>query len=128
MSSGYGLIAARDSESWNLYDFNGNKLNTERYDSIYQYYGMFGTSKVKIDNKWGLINKFGELIIPINYVKIEKFGKGIILHDFDSNLEFIDRKELINLTKVRKDITINSVKNPVRKVSHNIHIKRAKLI
>ena len=100
LSSGYGLIAARDAGAWDIYDFGGNKLNSEKYDNIYPYYGFFGLSKVKIGNKWGLLNKYGKIVIPANYQKIEKFGKGICLHKPNA-IHFIGKQELIKLSSIK---------------------------
>ena len=75
LSSGQGLIAARDAGYWDIYDFNGDKLNNERYDYIYPYYGLFGMTKVKIGDNWGLINRFGKLVSQVKYKKLKNLVK-----------------------------------------------------
>jgi len=113
LSANNRLIAARDAGSWNIYDYFGNKINSERYDYIYPYYGLFGLTKVKVGKNWGLLNKFGKVIVSIEHKKIEKFGKGILLHNFNSELEFIERSKLITLTKINKRNLSKKVKKPV---------------
>jgi hypothetical protein len=100
LSSGQGLIAARDAGFWDIYDYKGNKLNRNRYDYIYPYYGFFGLSKVKIGDSWGLLSKFGNVIIPVEYQKIEKFGKGLCLYK-ENEINFIERDQLIKLSTVK---------------------------
>lgn len=115
LSSGYGLIAARDAGFWDIYDYNGNKLNSDKIDDIYPYYGMFGMTKIKIGQRWGMLNKFGKIIIPANYKKIDKFGKGIKLERENSDIEFIERKELIKLTETHSLPAYKKVKKPIPK-------------
>jgi len=114
LSSGYGLIAARDAGYWVIFDFQGNQVTSERFDYIYPYYGMFGLTKVRIGEKWGMINKYGKLILPIEYKKIEKFGKGLILVKQNSEKEFIEKSELFNLTNIRHTTLSLYIKKPVQ--------------
>ena len=115
LSSGYGLIAARDAGFWDIYDYNGNKLNAEKIDDIYPYYGLFGITKIKIGSNWGMINKFGKVIIPADYKKIDKFGRGIKLVTLNSEIEFIERNDLIRLTETQKIPVSKKVKKPIPK-------------
>jgi len=126
LSSGYGLIAARDAGFWDVYDYFGNKINSQRFDFIYPYYGLFGMSKVKIGTKWGLLNKFGRIVIPVKYKKIEKFGKGISLYGSKSEIEFIERPELIKLTGVRNNTVNSRAKKPIPKRLINYSGKKVK--
>jgi WG containing repeat len=128
LSSGYGIIAARDAGFWDLYDYHGNKLNSERYDSIYSYYGFFGMTKVKVGEKWGLINKYGRVIIPIKYKNIEKFGRGIILKGFGSELKFIERTELIKLTEIKNTPIFSEVQKTVPKRIIKLPHKKSRAI
>ena len=124
LSTGYGLIAARDAGFWDIYDYGGRKINNIRYDCVYPYYGFFGMTKVKKGDKWGLLNKYGKIVIPIEYTKIEKFGKGLCLRK-EAEIEFIDRDELINLTHIKGDLSINRERKsiPIRNVK--IHSKQS---
>ncbi|MCW8848799.1 MAG: WG repeat-containing protein [Melioribacteraceae bacterium] len=115
LSSGQGLIAARDAGYWDIYDFNGNKINDERYDFIYPYYGLFGMTKVKIGEYWGLINRFGKLVSQVKYKKIEKFGKGLLLYNSDKDLEFIEKSDLMNLKQTVETKIIEGNRKPVPK-------------
>lgn len=124
LSSGHGLIAARDDGFWSIYDFNGNKVNEDKFDCIYPYYGLFGMTKVRIGDYWGLINRFGKLITQIKYTKIEKFGKGIIFHSLNKEIEFVEKTELFNMTrstnlpmpkKSRKPLPKNIISFPNKK-------------
>jgi len=126
LSSGYGLIAARDAGSWGIYDYFGNKLNSERIDSLYSYYGLFGMTKIKIGSKWGVINKYGKIIVPVKYIKIERFGKGIVLHKSSSTIDFLERSELIKLTKVNKIPNVSKVKKSLSKKIINLPRKKEK--
>jgi len=127
LSSGYGLIAARDSGFWDIYDYHGNRINVKRFDFIYPYYGFFGMSKVKIGNNWGIINRYGNIIVPVKYKKIEKFGKGICLHN-ESELKFIDRNEIIKLTGIKNTLHSGQEKKSIEKKSYKIHSKKSSLI
>ena len=115
LSSGQGLIAARDAGYWDIYDFNGDKLNNERYDYIYPYYGLFGMTKVKIGDNWGLINRFGKLVSQVKYKKIEKFGKGLLLYNSDIEIEFLEKSELLKLKQSGVSKTINVKRKPIPK-------------
>ena len=115
LSSGYGLIAARDAGFWDIYDYDGNKLNSQPYDVLYPYYGFFGMTKIKIGDKWGVINKFGRTILPVEYKKIEKFGRGMTFHTFSGEIKFIDRDELIHLTEATSTPKIDIVKQSIPK-------------
>jgi hypothetical protein len=126
LSSGYGLIAARDAGSWDIYDYQGNKLNSERLDALYPYYGLFGMTKIKIGNNWGMINKYGRIIIPVEYRKIDKFGKGMVLQNYNSEIEFIERKDLIKLNEVENKPIFNSVKKPLSKRVITLAKKKSK--
>jgi len=128
LSSGYGLIAARDGGSWSIYDFGGNQINSKHFDLIYPYYGMFGMTKVKIGEKWGMMNKFGKLIIPIEYEKIEKFGKGLLLYNNSSDKEFIEKKDLWKLTSIKDSIIPSQIKKSVSKSRTSLKIKQKKAI
>lgn len=128
LSSCNRLIAARDAGFWNIYDHYGNKINHEPYDQIYPYYGFFGITKVNIGKKWGLINKFGHKIIPMKYKKIEKFGRGIILRSFNSDIEFIERSNLVKLTGVNKSESTEQPKKPVHQKLINFPTKKSKAI
>lgn len=128
LSSGNGLIAARDAGFWNIYDFNGNKINEEKYDNIYPYYGLFGMTKVKVGKYWGLLNRFGKLVSPIIYTKIEKFGKGLIFHYPDKEIEFIEKSELIKLTRTVNTLTSKKSKKSVPKNVISIPNKKPRAV
>jgi len=122
LSSGIGLIAAREGSFWKIYDFKGEIINSEKYDYLYPYYGLFGITKIKKGNKFGLLNKKGRKILPTIYKKIEKFGSGIILHHFDSTLEFIEKKQLPHLPEIINENNFEQIKEPIKK---NILVKVA---
>jgi len=127
LSSGYGLIAARDAGFWDVYDYYGNRINNERFEQIYPYYGLFGMTKVKIGDNWGLLNKYGHLIIPAMYKKIEKFGKGIVLQNPNTEIEFIERSELMELKELRTDFK-KKIKKPISKKIINLQSKRTRAL
>ena len=122
------LIAARDAGYWDIYDFNGNKLNNERYDYIYPYYGLFGMTKVKIGEYWGLVNRFGKLVSQVKYKKIEKFGKGLLLYNSDKDIEFIEKSELLNLKLAIESKSIDKNRKPVPKNVFNFPNKKTKTL
>jgi len=126
LSSGYGLIAARSAGFWDIYDFSGNKINSQSYNFIYPYYGMFGMSKIKIGKFWGLLNKYGKVIIPAKYIKIEKFGRGLLLYKSKKDIEFIERTELIKLTEQHDKTFFIRRKDPMRKKVYNLTAKKIK--
>lgn len=115
LSSGYGLIAAREAGFYNIYDLRGTKLNSQPFEDLYQYYGMFGITKVKLKGKWGILNKFGELVIKPEYEKIEQFGKGIFLLKDNGTTEFYDRFQLNKIIKSNKQLETIIPRTPVRK-------------
>lgn len=115
LSSGQGLIAARDAGYWDIYDFKGNKINTERYDYIYPYYGLFGMTKVKIGEYWGLVNRFGKLVSQVKYKKIEKFGKGLLLYNSNKEMEFLEKSELLKLKQSGISKTIDVKRKAIPK-------------
>lgn len=117
LSSGYGLIAARDAGFWDIYDHEGNKLNSQRFAELYPYYGLFGMTKVRVGNKWGMIDKFGGIVVPISYMKIEKFGRGMIFHKTNKDLEFVER---IDLLKLGRPKVTKSSKNEKKSLHKNV--------
>ncbi len=120
LSSGFGLIAAREGSFWRIYNFNGEIINSEKYDYLYPYYGLYGITKIKKGNKFGLLNKKGRKILPTIYKKIEKFGCGMILHHFDSKKEFIEKKQLPQLPEIANENKMEQIRKPTKK---NIPIK-----
>jgi len=56
-------------------------------------------AKVKINNKWGFINKSGKEIIPVKYNSIYDFSDGLALAIINDKWGFIDKtgKEIIPL-------------------------------
>lgn len=126
LSSGYKFFAAREGYFWKIYNKNGVEIFSEKYDSLHPYYGLFGITKIKKGDKFGLINKYGRKIIPPIFKKIEKFGSGLVFHNFDSTTEFLDRKSLINLPEISKEMHIDYLKNPVKNILQSKAIKKSK--
>lgn len=116
LSAGNRLIAAREGSFWQIFNLKGDPINNEKYDSLYPFYGMFGMTKIQKNGKYGLLNKMGKIIIPTAYKKIEKFGKGIVLHNFDLSTEFITRKELLQLPEIRHDLKNEQIKSPIKNI------------
>jgi hypothetical protein len=128
LASSIGLIAARDAGFWDVYDFNGNKINSDKFDYVYPYYGLFGLTKVRVGENWGLLNKFGQLVVPIKFKKIEKFGKGLLLQNFDLSLDFVEKHDLFKLSMQKFNIVENKLKEPLHRKIINIATKKSKTI
>ncbi|MBK8946983.1 MAG: WG repeat-containing protein [Ignavibacteriae bacterium] len=126
LSFGLKLIAAREGSFWKIYNENGEEISSEKYDSLFPFYGMFGITKIKKGNKYGLLNKRGRKIIPISYQKIERFGSGLILHNFDSSIEFVDRKSLMHIPEISSDIYLDQIKEPAKSILQNRIPKKSK--
>jgi hypothetical protein len=67
------LFLSEDNE-YNILDFNGNKILEKDYDLIDIAYSYYQYYRVIENNKQGLINKDGNIIIPVRYDKIEFIG------------------------------------------------------
>jgi len=123
LPSGFGLIAARKEGSWSLFDSKGNKIGLDSYDYIYPYYGLFSITKVRIGNKWGLINKYGEKVTSIKYKNIERFGKGITLQKFNMCVDFIDYKNVSMLNNLTTTNSLNFIKESAHKPTTKLRKK-----
>ncbi|MBK7107180.1 MAG: WG repeat-containing protein [Ignavibacteriae bacterium] len=126
ISFGLRLIAAREGFFWKIYNNLGEEISSEKYDSLFPFYGMFGITKIKKGNKFGLLNKRGRKIIPINFKKIERFGQGLVLHNFDSTIEFVDKKSLMQLPEINSETYIDQIKEPVKNIIQNRITKKSK--
>lgn len=73
---------ARDK--WVLKDLNGKEITAPIFDNINKFSN--GLSLVKIKEKYGFINKYGKIIIPIIYDFVRDFSeKHAVFGKFDKN-------------------------------------------
>jgi len=86
-----GITVFSKSEKWKVWNYKKEILLLEEYDEINliegdeSYVLGFGRIKpkkysqsiafVRINDKWGIINEYGEILIPINFERIELFKK-----------------------------------------------------
>ena len=59
-----------------------------------KYDDIFGISKnlvaAKLNDKWGIINKIGEVVVPFEYENIDFFKEGLAKVKLNGNLGFIE--------------------------------------
>ena len=60
-----------------------------KYDSAYSF--REGLASVKLDGKYGYIDKIGKEIIPLKYDLVESFSEGLARVKLDGKWEFIDK-------------------------------------
>ena len=81
------------------------RKNDEKYSSVdsvtmksknrkeYDYASSFseGLAFVRLNNKWGVIDKTGEIIIPLEYEKLSSFSEGLAAIQSNNKWGFIDK-------------------------------------
>jgi hypothetical protein len=120
------IDAFTDIKQWDSYSYGcagvGNKINSQmKYsainsdfqeisDFIFDEINLFeeGIASVRIEGKWGAINSMGEIIVPIDFMKINYCKNNLIgvgLGDFENN-RFFGKYGLYNNkgTKITKII------------------------
>jgi hypothetical protein len=78
-----------------IYNSTGEEIIPPIYDAMVRFGKKFET-RVKLNNKWGMIDKVGNIILPIKYDEILPFGKDKYTVQIDKKygLANISRSEL----------------------------------
>ncbi|MBJ2175221.1 WG repeat-containing protein [Aureibaculum sp. A20] len=71
------LFRLKKDEQWEVYDFNGVKITTTKYDELGRLDDKNGLIKVEKNEFYGYINRKGESIIPCEYIDLSSFSKGL---------------------------------------------------
>ena len=67
---------------WGILDINNNLLIKNEHDKISKLYDVFLVEK---QNKYGIVNKFGEIILPVEFDKIKKLKEYILIEKDGKN-------------------------------------------
>ena len=84
------------NDRYNLLNKKSNTLLYRRwYDKIYVFKG--GLAKVKLNDKWGFIDKTGREVIPCKYDWVGNFNEGLAAVELNEKYGYIDKtaRELI---------------------------------
>lgn len=78
-------------------------IEITRYNSI--VYLEDGLYKVKKDNKWGIIDKSGNIILQINFSKINEFSHGVCIIELGNLKGMVDKQGKIFIPVYYEDIS-----------------------
>lgn len=75
---------------YSLIDTNGVKITKSKYIGIQ---GIYNTDLfiVRLKDKYGVINNFGDILIPIKYEEINQIGEGCIRVKYSGKYGFFDK-------------------------------------
>ena len=107
---GYGIVKVSQIGKWGLIDILGNIIAEPQYSFIDIFDGSFAkVGKCVDENKYqyGLIDTSGEVVLPIEYDKIEKWDNGYYI---------IQNNELYGLLSPTLHIVIAPSKNYLKKL------------
>ena len=61
-----------------------------KYDDAYFF--SEGLARVKLNGKWGFINKIGEEVIPLKYDEVENFSEGFAKVKLNGKVFYINKR------------------------------------
>ena len=104
------IVGVRKECKYMVYDLNGNLLDTynllrnNRSDAIFA---------VKKGGKWGYIDGYGKVIIPLEYKEVRNFSEGLAAVRKDNKWGYINLKNEVVIPIEFTNIRVSSFKNGV---------------
>ena len=87
------IVGVRKECKYMVYDLNGNLLDT--YDSFINNWSGNAIFGVKKGGKWGYIDGYGKVIIPLEYEEVRNFSEGLAAVRKDGKWGYINPKNEI---------------------------------
>ena len=84
------IVGVRKECKYMVYDLNGNLLDT--YDGFINNWSGNGIFGVKKWGKWGYIDGYGKVIIPLEYEEVNNFSEGLAAVRKDGKWGYINLK------------------------------------
>ena len=107
------IVGVRKECKYMVYDLNGNLLDT--YDGFINNWSGNGIFGVKKGGKWGYIDGYGKVIIPLEYEKVGDFSEGLAAVRKDGKWGYINLKNEVVIPFEFTNRGVSSFKNGVAK-------------
>ena len=103
------IVGVRKECKYMVYDLNGNLLDT--YDGFINNWSGNGIFGVKKGGKWGYIDGYGKVIIPLEYEEVRNFSEGLAAVRKDGKWGYINPKNEIVIPIEFTNKEVGSFKN-----------------
>ena len=107
------IVGVRKKCKYMVYDLNGNLLDT--YDLLRKNLSDDAIFAVKKGGKWGYIDGYGKVIIPLEYEKVGDFSEGLAAVRKDNKWGYINLKNEVVIPFEFTNRGVSSFKNGVAK-------------
>ena len=107
------IVGVRKECKYMVYDLNGNLLDT--YDGFINNWSGNAIFGVKKGGKWGYIDGYGKVIIPLEYEEVGDFSEGLAAVRKDNKWGYINLKNEVVIPIEFTNIGVSSFKNGVAK-------------
>ena len=107
------IIGVRKECKYMVYDLNGNLLDT--YDGFINNWSGNAIFGVKKGGKWGYIDGYGKVIIPLEYEEVGNFSEGLAAVRKDGKWGYINLKNEVVIPFEFTNRGVSSFKNGVAK-------------
>ena len=105
------IVGVRKECKYMVYDLNGNLLDT--YNLLRNNWSDDAIFAVKKGGKWGYIDGYGKVIIPLEYEKVGDFSEGLAAVRKDGKWGYINLKNEVVIPIEFTNIRVSSFKNGV---------------
>ena len=105
------IVGVRKECKYMVYDLNGNLLDT--YDGFINNWSGNAIFGVKKGGKWGYIDGYGKVIIPLEYEKVGDFSEGLAAVRKDDKWGYINLKNEVVIPFEFTNRGVSSFKNGV---------------
>ena len=103
------IVGVRKECKYMVYDLNGNLLDT--YDGFINNWSGNAIFGVKKGGKWGYIDGYGKVIIPLEYEEVRNFSEGLAAVRKDGKWGYINPKNEIVIPIEFTNKEVGSFKN-----------------
>ena len=107
------IVGVRKECKYMVYDLNGNLLDT--YDGFINNWSGNAIFGVKKGGKWGYIDGYGKVIIPLEYEEVGNFSEGLAAVRKDGKWGYINLKNEVVIPIEFTNRGVSSFKNGVAK-------------
>ena len=107
------IVGVRKECKYMIYDLNGNLLDT--YDGFINNWSGNAIFGVKKGGKWGYIDGYGKVIIPLEYEEVGNFSEGLAAVRKDGKWGYINLKNEVVIPFEFTNRGVSSFKNGVAK-------------
>ena len=107
------IVGVRKECKYMVYDLNGNLLDT--YDGFINNWSDDAIFAVKKGGKWGYIDGYGKIIIPLEYEEVGDFSEGLAAVRKDNKWGYINPKNEVVIPIEFTNREVSYFKNGVAK-------------